>query len=188
MGEAVQDTNEPRSGPRVDPVTVGLLLAAAPGVGYVIAYAQELGYAMQFRIPIELIAPQLGNVLATTAGLIVLVALGAFGADVYMSGRQGVPITPLERLLGVLTAAAVLMVLSSGGDPNQAGSTWLGIALLILAPFAAIVVRAGIVRGREWGRLQVGDRRVSRDSPEKLGPKEAAELSRRLRVLEGGRT
>jgi hypothetical protein len=165
MGETVQDTNKPRSGPSVDPVSAGLLLAAAPGVGYVIAYAQEFGYAMQFRIPIELIAPQLGNVLATTAGLIVVVVLGAIVVDAYMSGRQGVPVTPLEWLLGLLMVMAVLVLLSSGGDPNQAGPTWVATALLILAPIAAIVVRAGIVRGRHWGRLQAGDRRVSRDSP-----------------------
>jgi hypothetical protein len=161
MGEAVTETNAWR----LDPAKVGLVLVAAPGVGYVIAYARELGYALQFQIPSELIAPQLGDVLATTGVFIAIASLGAFGADVYLSGRGDLPITPVEWLLALLEVLGLLLLLASGGDPSQVGATWFAVGILVVAPVLALVIRAGIVRGRNWGRLQVRDTRVSRDSP-----------------------
>jgi hypothetical protein len=133
----------------IDPTSAGLLVVAAPGVGYVIAYFHELGWAQQFGIPVDLIAPQLGTVLAATAFLFAIAVIVAMLVLIYVSVIPNVPISPHELLvMCVLLPVAVLLLLASAGDPTETTMTWFATALLIIVIIAAIVFRSGILRDR----------------------------------------
>jgi hypothetical protein len=133
----------------IDPATAGLLLVAAPGAGYVIAYFHELGWARQFRIPAGLIATQLADVLAATAALFAIALLLPVFVLVYRLVRPSVPILPTESLIvGIVGPLVVLMWLLSVGDPEQGAGSAVATALLILVLFATIIFRSGIFRRR----------------------------------------
>lgn len=147
----------------IDPTSVGLLLVAAPGVGYVIAYTHELGWAMQFGIPVDLIAPQLGDVLAATAFLFALALVLAFVVVTYMAVRPSVRISQLEKLVVIFfIPAALLLWLGSYGDPDQPVTADVAGVLLILTLIAAVIFRWGIFQEQ----LRKDNERFRVDSPQ----------------------
>jgi hypothetical protein len=88
----------------------GVLLAAVPGAGYAVAYAYQIGYALQFNIPLGLISPQLSDVLAAAVVLAAVVIVATFVLDARMAGRQRVTLTPVEWRVIVLVAYVALVV------------------------------------------------------------------------------
>jgi hypothetical protein len=141
----------------------GVLLAAAPGFGYVISWIHDFGYENTFQIPTQLIAPQLGAVLGTTglvAGLFVIIYVGA---EIYIFVHRGNPIGPIEgRILAIAAAALVIGLVTYGG--NRGAWDWL--TWTVLAFFVAILAFALFAAGlggpasgfRE--RLRYGDQRL----------------------------
>lgn len=152
-----------RSGFHIDPTSVGLLLVAAPGVGYVIAYAHELGWATQFGIPVDLIAPQLGTVLAATAFLFAMAFILGCAVLIYLSARSSVPVSHAEAVVvGVITPAAILTWLISYGDPDQPFTAGSAGVVLILTLIAAIIFRSGVFQDQ----LRKQDTRGRVESPQ----------------------
>jgi signal transduction histidine kinase len=124
-------------------------LVAAPGVGYLIAYVHEIGWATQFGIPPGLITTQLTDVLAATAFLFVIAALLPLCVLLYRSVRPSVPIGLAEWLVVcVIAPLAVFLWFISVGDPEQGAASVIATILLILVLIAAIVFRSGIIRRR----------------------------------------
>jgi hypothetical protein len=155
MGKRVPIVEARRPGFQLDPPSSGLLLVAAPGAGYALAYAHELGWSMWFGIPNDLIAPQLGTVLAATAALLLFVAVIAMFVFFYMLIRPSVPISQAESLLvGTLAFVAVLVLLASVGDPSQDQNAWAGLVILILAFVGAVVFRSGVLQDQLRGEAQ----------------------------------
>lgn len=121
----------------------------APGVGYGVAYAHELGWAIQFGIPIGLITTQLADVLAATAFLFALTLSVSLLVFFYGLIRPSVPITPVEALVvGGFTPLALLVLLVTAGDPDQAAGPWIASGLLIIVLIAAATFRIGVFRDR----------------------------------------
>jgi hypothetical protein len=146
---------------RIDPATAGLLLVAAPGVGYVIAYAHEIGQARQFGIPPGLVTTQLTDVLGATVVLFVIAVLLPLFVLLYRSVRPSAPIGLAEGLVVcVLAPLAVLVWLVSAGDPEQGATSVIATVLLILVLIAAIIFRSGIFQ-----RRLEEDALASRDAP-----------------------
>jgi hypothetical protein len=52
------------------PWSEGLTIAVAPGLGYLLAFVYQLGFAFEMHIPVQLIRVELGNVLLATLGLL----------------------------------------------------------------------------------------------------------------------
>lgn len=91
-------------------VTEGLLLAAAPGYGYLLAYLYRRGFAERMHIPLEFIQVGLQDLLLTTAvGIFLLFCLGRPMAAIYFRMLKGAD-TSNQRL--VLRAAASWLVLA----------------------------------------------------------------------------
>lgn len=104
---------------------------------------------MQFGIPIGLIAPQLGDVLAATAFLFTVALFLSFIVFLYRLVRPKVPVSPAEALVVcAFIPMALLMLLLSAGDPDQGFTPWFASGLLIVALLAAITLRSGIFRNR----------------------------------------
>jgi hypothetical protein len=57
------------------PWSEGLTIAIAPGLGYLLAFVYQLGFAVEMHIPVELVRVELGNVLLATIGLLASVLL-----------------------------------------------------------------------------------------------------------------
>jgi hypothetical protein len=87
-------------------VAAGLVLTALPGFGYLVAWTQQYGYEQHFRVPVALIAPQLGTVLATTVVLALALLCIFVLVEAYVSSRHPQRPGPIESrvlLLGGLT-------------------------------------------------------------------------------------
>jgi hypothetical protein len=116
MNEQIQTGPSLTADSRLSVAGVGLLLLAAPGIGYLLTWTNELGYADQYQIPVNLIAPQLGNVLSTTLGFAIATFL-IFGLMFIFDTRivrwvRG-PIGPIEqRVLALVVLALVGIVLA----------------------------------------------------------------------------
>src|SRR5437762_1805542 len=114
----------------------GLLLAAAPAIGYLLTWIHLLGYANQFDIPSDLIAPQLGDVLATTFGVGVGMLI-IFGVTVMLEARivrwsRG-EFGPIEGRVGFLVLViGVCLVLAGLGWPSREEVAAVGVLLLIV--------------------------------------------------------
>lgn len=133
----------------------GLFLAAAPAVGYLLTWVHLLGYANQFDIPSDLIAPQLGDVLATTFGVGIGILM-IFGVAVMFETRalrwsRG-EFGPIEGRIGlILIATALAFVLAGLSWPSGEEVLATGVVLVIVvigAFWPALRTRKGTVRDR----------------------------------------
>jgi len=156
-----------RQRPRPDTiVTGGLLVTAAPAVGYLVAWVHELGYDQAFQVPTTLIAPQLGSVLAATVVLVLSLMVIFALVELYQSFRGPGPPGPIESRVLVIVGAAVLIGLVLDG--NWSGH-WDLKATLIWAAFVLaiglVAFASGIRHPRSFReRLRLADRRVARPS------------------------
>jgi len=151
---------EPSSDPTavvtgLNAVWAGLLVAAAPAVGYLLTWVHLVGYADQFDIPRDLIAPQLGDVLTTTFGVglgILMLFSVAMTLETralrWLRGDAG----PIERRIGlIVVVAAVSLVLAGLSWPQGIEVLAIGAVLVIVtigAFWPAIRHRDGTVRAR----------------------------------------
>jgi hypothetical protein len=150
-------------------VSAGLLLTVAPGLGYLIAWVEQAGYEQHFQVPLALIAPQLGTVLATTV-TIALASVGIFAfAETYVSSRKSRQPGPVERRLLLILGLAVLLGLSMyllWGWGNDMGPYPL-VTYAALVVFTAILAFGhGILHPRSFrSRLERADKDRHPDPP-----------------------
>jgi hypothetical protein len=151
---------EPSTGPipglaGLNVASAGLLLAAAPAVGYLLAWVHLLGYANQFDIPSNLIAPQLGDVLATTfgvgMGILILVGMTLAVESRFLRWSRG-EVGPIEAriglMVGTIAGSLVLAGLNWPSVPEvlAVGVVWVVVAIVMFWP--ALRTPGGTVRER----------------------------------------
>jgi len=127
----------PRGQPQIlrEAASVGALVAVAPGAGYVVSWVHEYGYVQAFGVPLDLIAPQLSNVLLA-AFLLVAAGGGVFLAvDWYLARRQpGSPVSAIEwQVAGFLIVAVVV-----------AGVELVPLPLIARIAFASLLALSGL--------------------------------------------
>jgi hypothetical protein len=163
-GAAVADTQPEPQGSRRDALSVGALLAVAPGVGFILSWAHEYAYTDQFGVPSNLIAPQLSDVLITVL-LLVVVAFAVFSAlELYLGVRSAGArrIGSIERGLAGMLVMALLVVAVEVQPVSLATRifapvAWVlfGLAIFVFTPIG----RKGTYRERlDAGRLALGER------------------------------
>ena len=141
-------------------MTGGILLAVAPGIGYLIVWIHDFGYANHFHIPAALIAPQIGEVITTAIGLAIVIGL-AFGlVDSYLYIRQN-RVGPVEARLWMLAGVALLFALvlySAWGAPWDwmATALWAAIVLFLSVP----IVGPAVLRDRRGNSEPQGSRHL----------------------------
>ncbi|HYT14405.1 MAG TPA: hypothetical protein VEL12_16580 [Candidatus Nitrosopolaris sp.] len=135
--------------------STALLVATAPAVGYLLTWVHLLGYANQFDIPHDLIAPQLGDVLATTFGvgigiLMIFSVTLMFETRVLRWSRGN--FGPIEGRIGLILIATALALLLAGLSwPSGQQVLVIGVLLVIVvigAFWPALRTRDGTVRDR----------------------------------------
>ncbi len=141
--------------PGPDIASAGILLAAAPAIGYLVTWVNLLGYANQFHISGGLIAPQLGNVLATTFGvgvgiLFIFGLIVMFEAHVLRWSRGS--IGPIEGRISLLVLALLLFLILAGLSwPSGSELIAVGVVLVlgaIVAFWPGVRTRGGRLRDR----------------------------------------
>lgn len=86
----------------------GLTIAIAPGLGYMLAFVYQLGFAKEMHIPMELIQIELRDVLLTTVALFLIVPIAYNAIDQFASFNM--PQHPGKRLaLGFAILAVTLI-------------------------------------------------------------------------------
>ncbi len=112
--------------PGADIASAGILLAAAPAVGYLVTWVNLLGYANQFDIPGGLIAPQLANVLATTigvgVGILFIFSLIIMSRPTFFVGR--VDQLDQSRVESAYLSSPCYLFLSSPGLGGRRVASW----------------------------------------------------------------
>lgn len=135
-------------------VVGGLLLTAAPGVGYLIVWIHDFGYENRFHVPPALIAPQLGEILAAAIGLSLITLFAFFSVELYLYVRQ-YKVGSVEWRLWTVAGAALwfgLVLYSAWGAPWDWSATGLWAAIVFA--FAVLLVSPEIFRDRQRHKVQ----------------------------------
>ncbi len=137
-------------------VSEGLLIAAAPGFGYVLAFVYELGFANAMKIPVDFIRLDLRDILLATVVLGLVLLLLVIAID-FVFGYIKLP----ERFgTRALFSISVLWVAFVGPQaviyrhhPMKVLPFALGMALPCALPFLFPLIRHRQLDGY-WNRLE----------------------------------
>jgi hypothetical protein len=139
------------------PWTEGLTIAIAPGLGYILAFVYQLGFADEMHIPVQLIRVELGDLLRATVVLFALVAMSLFFVDV-VSQWLRMPVHPAQRdalkVVVVICMSLLPPTIVYRNHLDRVQFLWITVAAFIAFVLLPPVVYPRKVKGY-WERARI---------------------------------